>query len=58
MAFPITSFPNVNSLLAEDDAGKPYLLARNYLAPGAVGTLVVLVVTIGITYPMSQAVIS
>lgn len=58
MAFPITSFPNVNSLLAEDDAGKPYLLARNYLAPGAVGTLAVLVVTIGITYPMSQAVIS
>ena len=41
MAFPITSFPNVNSLLTEDAAGKPFLVARNFLLPGlAISTLV------------------
>eukprot|EP00760_Papus_ankaliazontas_P025777 PhM_4_TR2872/c0_g1_i1/m.54953/K14430/PHO87_91; phosphate transporter len=39
MAFPITSFPNVNSLLAEDDTGKSYLLAKNFVLPGMLMTL-------------------
>jgi di/tricarboxylate transporter len=34
MAFPITSFPNVNSLLTESAAGDPYLVARHFLLPG------------------------
>eukprot|EP00759_Apiculatamorpha_spiralis_P026188 PhF_6_TR29293/c0_g1_i1/m.42935/K14430/PHO87_91; phosphate transporter len=54
MAFPITSFPNVNSLLAEDDQGKPYLLARHYLVPGMVGTLVCFGVTVGVVYPLAR----
>lgn len=40
MAFPISSFPNVNSLLAEDSKGKPYLRAKDFLFCGTVITLV------------------
>jgi phosphate transporter len=43
MAFPITSFPNVNSLLTETSDGKPYLLARHFLAPGLCLSAAVLV---------------
>eukprot|EP00758_Cryptobia_borreli_P002930 Tbor_TRINITY_DN3398_c0_g1::TRINITY_DN3398_c0_g1_i1::g.23541::m.23541/K14430/PHO87_91; phosphate transporter len=39
MAFPTSSFPNVNSLLAEDDVGKPYLKAKNFLLSGSLVTL-------------------
>lgn len=39
MAFPISSFPNVNSLLAEDEFGQPYLKARDFLGIGTVITL-------------------
>lgn len=39
MAFPISSFPNVNSLLAEDEFGKPYLKAGDFLGIGTVVTL-------------------
>jgi phosphate transporter len=42
MAFPITSFPNVNSLLTEAHDGKPYLLARHFLFPGLCLSAVVL----------------
>lgn len=40
MAFPISSFPNVNSLLAEDSKGVPYLRAKHYLFPGFIATFV------------------
>lgn len=40
MAFPISSFPNVNSLLAEDDLGRPYLKARDFLVTGLLVTFV------------------
>eukprot|EP00658_Telonema_sp_P-2_P023874 TRINITY_DN19579_c0_g3_i3.p1 TRINITY_DN19579_c0_g3~~TRINITY_DN19579_c0_g3_i3.p1 ORF type:complete len:101 (+),score=18.55 TRINITY_DN19579_c0_g3_i3:135-437(+) len=40
MAFPISSFPNVNSLLAEDDLGRPYLKAKDFLVTGLLVTLV------------------
>lgn len=43
MAFPISSFPNVNSLLAEDEFGKPYLAARDFLGIGSVITLFLVV---------------
>lgn len=36
MAFPISSFPNVNSLLAEDEQGQPWLAANDYLLPGSI----------------------
>lgn len=39
MAFPISSFPNVNSLLAEDATGKPYLRAKDFLFCGTMITL-------------------
>lgn len=39
MAFPISSFPNVNSLLAEDSKGKPYLRAKDFLFCGTMVTL-------------------
>ncbi|KAG5474883.1 hypothetical protein LSCM4_04062 [Leishmania orientalis] len=39
MAFPISSFPNVNSLLVEDSKGKPYLRAKDFLFCGTVITL-------------------
>lgn len=34
MAFPISSFPNVNSLVAEDEKGQPYLQAKDFLFCG------------------------
>ncbi|KPA85067.1 putative Sodium/sulfate symporter [Leptomonas pyrrhocoris] len=40
MAFPISSFPNVNSLLAEDSKGKPYLRAKDFLFCGTMVTMV------------------
>lgn len=36
MAFPMTSFPNMNSLVAEDEQGVPYLEPRDFLVPGGV----------------------
>ncbi|EPY21979.1 phosphate transporter [Strigomonas culicis] len=39
MAFPISSFPNVNSLLAEDERGQPYLRAKDFLFCGTAVTL-------------------
>lgn len=39
MAFPISSFPNVNSLLAEDAHGKPYLRAKDFLLSGTIITV-------------------
>lgn len=39
MAFPISSFPNVNSLLAEDSQGKPFLRAKDFLLSGTLVTL-------------------
>ncbi|CAM39844.1 putative sodium/sulphate symporter [Leishmania braziliensis MHOM/BR/75/M2904] len=43
MAFPISSFPNVNSLLAEDSKGKLYLRAKDFLVCGTAITLVFMV---------------
>ena len=39
---PISSFPNLNSLLAEDETGTPYLNMKNFMAPGISITLFVL----------------
>lgn len=39
MAFPISSFPNVNSLLTEDAHGKAYLRAKDFLFTGSLVTV-------------------
>lgn len=57
MAFPISSFPNVNSLLAEDEVGVPYLKARDFLVPGTIMTLLCLVLLIVILPPIVNLVI-
>lgn len=36
MTFPISSFPNVNSLLVEDSSGNPYLRAKDFLLSGSI----------------------
>mmetsp|Transcript_69560 Transcript_69560/g.175641 ORF Transcript_69560/g.175641 Transcript_69560/m.175641 type:complete len:698 (+) Transcript_69560:51-2144(+) len=38
-ALPMTSFPNVNSLMAVDDHGKPWLAMNNFLAAGTPMTI-------------------
>jgi phosphate transporter len=47
MAFPISSFPNVNSLLAEDEQGQPWLSANDYILPGTILSIVCAVLLIG-----------
>lgn len=39
MALPMSSFPNVNSLLAEDDYGSPYLTPKDFLRVGIPASL-------------------
>ncbi|CAJ1374249.1 unnamed protein product [Effrenium voratum] len=48
-ALPMTSFPNVNSLMALDDIGKPWLSVKNFLVAGIPTTtaLAVLLATAG-----------
>ncbi|KAK7195054.1 phosphate transporter [Novymonas esmeraldas] len=57
MAFPISSFPNVNSLLAEDAKGKPYLRAKDFLFCGTVITLVFTVCLVTWMVPLSNYVL-
>jgi hypothetical protein len=49
MALPVSSFPNLNSLSAEDDLGGAYLRPAHFLLAGIPGTVVagVLVATVG-----------
>ncbi|GET90247.1 sodium/sulphate symporter, putative [Leishmania tarentolae] len=57
MAFPISSFPNVNSLLAEDAKGKPYLRAKDFLFCGTVITLVFAACLVTWMVPLSNYVL-
>jgi len=41
MALPMSSFPNVNSLLAEDDYGRPYLIPSDFVRVGLPTSLLV-----------------
>ena len=52
MALPMSSFPNVNSLLAEDDFGVPFLSARDFVSVGAPATALVGVLVAGLAYPL------
>ena len=49
MALPVSSFPNLNSLSAEDDLGGGYLSAADFLKVGVPATLLagLLVITVG-----------
>ena len=49
MALPMTSFPNINSLLAEDDYGRPYLHVADFLKYGGIfsGITLVMLITMG-----------
>jgi di/tricarboxylate transporter len=55
MAFPITSFPNVNSLLAEDEHGKPYLVPKHFLLAGSILSSMCVASLITFMLPMTQA---
>ncbi|KAG5500634.1 hypothetical protein JKF63_03730 [Porcisia hertigi] len=57
MAFPISSFPNVNSLLAEDSKGKLYLRAKDFLFCGTVITLVFTVCLVTWMVPLTNYVL-
>ncbi|KEG14774.1 putative sodium/sulfate symporter [Trypanosoma grayi] len=57
MAFPISSFPNVNSLLAEDSSGKPYLKAKDFLFCGTLITLIIVVCLCTWMVPLSYTVL-
>lgn len=49
MALPMTSFPNINSLLAEDDYGRPYLQVADFLKYGGIfsGITLAMLITVG-----------
>ena len=54
MALPMSSFPNVNSLLAEDDYGAPFLSASDFVRTGAPATAVVGGVVTALAYPLAS----
>ncbi|CCW68550.1 unnamed protein product [Phytomonas sp. Hart1] len=54
MAFPISSFPNVNSLLAEDPKGNPYLRAKNFLTTGLLIQLILFISLITWMVPLTN----
>lgn len=53
MALPMSSFPNVNSLLAEDDYGVPFLSAREFVSAGAPATALVGTIVAALAYPLA-----
>ena len=57
MAFPISSFPNVNSLLAEDESGKPYLVAKNFIGPGMACSLYSFFVLVTVGLPWTRLIL-
>ena len=55
MAFPVSSFPNINSLLAENEHGKTYLRPKDFLLVGLLATLGVTVSLTTWMVPMTKA---
>lgn len=51
--FPITSFPNVNSLLAEDEHGESYLTPKHFLLPGGILSIASIAQLIAFGLPMT-----
>lgn len=54
MTFPISSFPNVNSLLAEDEQARPYLEPKDFLLPGGIMTVVGILQLISYMVPFAE----
>mmetsp|Transcript_43046 Transcript_43046/g.98688 ORF Transcript_43046/g.98688 Transcript_43046/m.98688 type:complete len:124 (-) Transcript_43046:206-577(-) len=53
MALPMSSFPNVNSLLAEDDYGRTYVRATDFVLVGFPAQLLVTFIVMTLGYFMS-----
>ncbi len=52
MSLPMSSFPNINSLLFEDDYGKPYLSAMHFLKHGTPLSLFNLAMIVSLGYAL------
>jgi len=53
MALPMSSFPNVSSLMVEDDLGAPYLAAADFLKPGSTASICMFGVTATLGYVLA-----
>jgi len=53
-ALPMTSFPNVNSLMAQDDHGKPWLSVRHFLVAGTPMTALMALLLISLGVPLAR----
>jgi len=58
MSLPMSSFPNINSLLIEDDNGTPYLHSTDYLTHGSVISLVCFILVSTLGYWMVELVLA
>ncbi len=56
MSLPMSSFPNINSLLIEDDNGVPYLHAVDFLKHGTPIALVTLVLICTLGFALVETV--
>lgn len=56
-ALPMTSFPNVNSLMALDDHGKPWLSARHFLAAGTPMTVLTTLMLVTLGFGLAELVL-
>jgi len=52
MALPMSSFPNVNSLLAEDDYGATYLTPKDFVRAGVPSSIAVGLCIVTLGYPL------
>eukprot|EP00931_Biecheleriopsis_adriatica_P073807 TRINITY_DN48021_c0_g1_i1.p1 TRINITY_DN48021_c0_g1~~TRINITY_DN48021_c0_g1_i1.p1 ORF type:complete len:727 (+),score=132.17 TRINITY_DN48021_c0_g1_i1:42-2222(+) len=57
-ALPMTSFPNVNSLMAVDDLGKPWLSVKHFLVAGIPTTLTLACLLVTLGYRIGEIVLS
>jgi len=56
MSLPMSSFPNVNSLLVDDDFNRPFLHPKDFLIHGSVISVLVLLLLCSAGYGLSLAV--
>ena len=56
MALPMTSFPNMNSLLAEDDFQRPYLAVKDFLKYGGAFSVITFVLLVTFEFGLLKAV--
>jgi len=56
MSLPMSSFPNVNSLLVEDDYKTPYLHAQDFILHGTAISIMVFLLLNSVAYLLILAV--